>query len=52
MCECESPELGFIDGDLESIYCAVCELELGRWADLIINVPKRRRIEVSYEISS
>ena len=49
-CECDSPELGFINGDEENIYCTVCELVLGRWSDLFItNGPMVRKIEVNYE---
>jgi hypothetical protein len=48
MCSCKEPQLGFIDGDLENIYCALCELVIGKWSDLIIK-PKRQKIEVSYE---
>ena len=48
MCSCSSPQLGFIDGDYQNIFCAVCELVLGRWEELILK-PERVRIEVISE---
>lgn len=36
MCNCDSPELGYIDGDYQYLYCAVCKLVLGDLADIMI----------------
>ena len=36
MCNCSEPQLGYVDGDYQYLYCAVCKLVLGDLADIMI----------------
>ena len=36
MCNCDEPQLGYIDGDYQYLYCAVCEKVLSDLVEVLI----------------